>query len=318
MNLFEEDRDDRADNARNQHSRHQRDTDAERNHKGLMHRIMLCQHNISTDADKGQRRQNKAVQETDPCFLEYQLRLLFSSQFLIHENTDRDSKGLGSDVAGHVENQRLEAHEDCKLRDNRLKHTHNTRNDEAESQQKDKPRKPLPDTVLQRFLQVFLCGKTGELCVILAHLIIGDLRDIRCGDGADDTVVLGQNRNGFLRIFLQRFETVIHALIRIDIRIVGRDDVLEPCIRPCNDKVLEIYRTVIDAVRIQHEENGNIVVLCCLGDDGRHRFLYGEGSAQSDKIRRHPRTDQLFIVGCERLELCPRFRIHQLQPCLFL
>ena len=122
---------------------------------------MLGRHDIDADAAEGQQPQEKTVGKADTAFLPDEMRLLLSGQLLVHQDPDRDRQRLGADVAGHIQNQRLEDHHDRQLRHNRLEEADHAGDDHAESQKEDQPGKTLLHALLQRLVQILLSGQTA-------------------------------------------------------------------------------------------------------------------------------------------------------------
>ena len=77
-------------------------------------------------------------------------------------------------------------------------------------------------------MKIFLRSKTGQLCIIITHLIIDDFNNIRRRDDSDNLSVAAQNRNGILRVILQIFDHISGlddnekvSLYTIDGRCIG-------------------------------------------------------------------------------------------------
>ena len=121
-------------------------------------------------------------------------------QCLIHQNTDGNCQRLRTDITGHVEDHRLEDHQNRQLLYHLLKQTDNSRYAHAKSQQDQQPRQSLFDTLPQRLLQIFLRSQTCQLRVILTHLIIYNFDDALGGDNTKHPILLIQQRDQTLRI----------------------------------------------------------------------------------------------------------------------
>ena len=246
------------------------------------------------------------------------MKLLLSGQMLVHEDTNGNGKRLCAHITGHIQNHRLESHDQGELLDDCLEKTDDRRYADPHKHEKHQPGKTFSDAELHRLLQILLRGQTTELCVILTHLVIDNLYYILRGDDTQDAVVVRQNRYGLLGIVLDLFQTVFYFFVGIHIRICRSSDILQTRSVPRDDQILQINGSVVHTVVIQHIDHGDVVVFRRLLDQRAHRLLDGKTAVQCDKIGGHTARNRVFIVRSQHLNRLSRLRIHQLQPGSFL
>ena len=170
--------------------------------------IALEQRYVCTEKDKRHNAEQRAVAGADLHFLEGEVQLVLSTQFFIHQHTNRNRQRLRTNVAGHIENQRLEADDDRQHGYNAFKCTDNGRNAHAEEQQDDQPRQALFHAFPGGFVEILLGGQTGELCIVLAELVIHGLDNVLCGDDTDDLSILIQHRQGVFGIIFDLLDAL--------------------------------------------------------------------------------------------------------------
>ena len=205
---MEQHRNERADQTGNDNGGEERETDAARDQKRICGRIALEQHDVDAQKNERHHAEQRAVAGADLHLLRGQMQLVLRAQIFVHQYADRDRQRLRADVAGHVQNERLEADDDRQHGNNALERADDRGNAHAEKEQDDQPRQTLFDALRDRFVQIFLGGQTGELCIVLAQLVIDGLDNVLRGDDADDLFVPVQNRQGVLGVILDLFDAV--------------------------------------------------------------------------------------------------------------
>ena len=97
------------------------------------------------DSQKHQRQdpQQPAVQQSDFHFFSKKHQFLSSCYIFIHKHSDSYSKGLGTHVSRHVQNQRLETDHDGKRGNDTFENANYRGNQHTQPQKNDKPWQPL-------------------------------------------------------------------------------------------------------------------------------------------------------------------------------
>ena len=97
-----------------------------------MNRISLDHADVKSQEDPCHKSKEQTVRTTNLHLLHNQHQLLLCCELLIHQDTDRNSQRLCSDVSCHVEDQGLEAHDDRDHGYDRLKCADNRGDDHSE------------------------------------------------------------------------------------------------------------------------------------------------------------------------------------------
>ena len=273
---------------------------------------------VKADADKGHRAKQQAICTADPHLLEDKAEFLAAGNIFIHQNTDRNSQGLCTDISGHVKNQRLEAHHDRDLGHYSFKHADHARHHKAKSKQQHQPRHTFAHAFLQGFLQILLRSKTCQLCVILTHLVIDSLDDVVRRDDTDDLLVIIQDRDGILRVILQVFDYIRNLCLRMYARVAFADDIIKRHIISCNDQILQFKCTGVFAVLVYYINGIDIVIVVRLFDNGPHRFLDRKTFRNRHVVRGHHAADLVFLEGLDQSDILSRILIHHGDQLLLL
>ena len=112
----------------------------------------------------------------------------------------------------------MKCHNKRELSNYLIEHAYNTGYHHTESEKNNKPRKSLSHTLYKRLLKILFRGKTGQLSIILTHLIIHNFDDALGCDDSQNFVHIVKYRYITLRIILQSLDTVIYGFVSIYIR----------------------------------------------------------------------------------------------------
>lgn len=318
VDLFKEDGDPRAGNAREQHRRHERDADAAGNAERHERRFAAQENEIRPDRGERRAAEDQTVYQPHGRLLPYEAALLRGGRLAVHENADRNGERLRADVARHVQHERLEAHDERELRHNALEKPDDAGNDHAEREQHEQPRQTLAHALSQRFVEILLRGKTGELGIVLAERIVHRLDKALCRHDAEQPVFVVQHGDGILGIVLNAWQRVLNALVRIDIRVRCGDEIAERVALAGDDEVLEINGTVKGVVGVNDIERGDVVMVGSLRDELVHRRLDAQPLGDDDAVRRHDAAELVLVVDPEPGNLAPFFLVHQLDERVLL
>ena len=227
------------------------------------------------------------------------MQLVLRAQIFVHQYADRDRQRLRADVAGHVQNERLEADDDRQHGNNALERADDRGNAHAEKEQDDQPRQTLFDALRDRFVQIFLCGQTGELCIVLAQLVVDGLDNVLRGDDADDLFVPVQNRQGVLSVILDLFDAVRNLLVVEQIRIGVADERIQRHVFPRNDQILEVDRAAEAVSAVDDIDRCDIVVFTGLPNQLVHGLPNGKALVDADVIGGDETADLVVIIGID-------------------
>ena len=214
VDLVEQHRDHGADQTGNDNGGEERETDAARDQKRICGRIALEQHDVNAQKNERHHAEQRAVAGADLHLLRGQMQLVLRAQIFVHQYADRDRQRLRADVAGHVQNERLEADDDRQHGNNALERADDRGNAHAEKEQDNQPRQALFEAGFQRFVQILLAGQAAQLGVIVAHRIVHGFNDVIRGDDADDAPLFAQHRDGGFGVAAQAIQTRLDLLMR--------------------------------------------------------------------------------------------------------
>ena len=217
---------------------------------------------------------------------------------------DGHCQGLGAYVSGHVQNQGLEADDHREDGHHTFEGPYHRGNHHAQEQQDDQPRETLFDAVVGGFVQIFFCGQAGQFCVVLAHLIVHRFHCVLGGDDADDSSILIQNREGVLRVILDRFDAVRDFVVVRQVRISGADDGVQGHVFPGDNQIFQIDGTEETLSVIHHVQGGDVVLFSRLLHQLVHGLANGQAAADADVIGGNQAADFIFIIGVNEPD-CP-------------
>ena len=74
--------------------------------------IALAQHDVSAHKQHGKTAQNQPAEQPHPHLLADEAQLFPGGDLLVHQHADGDSQRLRSHISRHIQDQRLERHND--------------------------------------------------------------------------------------------------------------------------------------------------------------------------------------------------------------
>ena len=188
------------------------------------------------------------------------MQLILTVQVLIHQYAYGDREGLRTDVAGHVEDQGLEAYNHWQDSYDVLKRTDDGGDSDAEKQQDYQPRQALFHALFRRFVEVLFRGQTCELCVVLAQLVIDGLDNILRGNDTDDLLALIQDRQRILGIVLYLLDAFRDLLVIQQVRVSIAYERVQLDVLARHDEVFEIDRAAEAFLLVDYVYSRDVVV----------------------------------------------------------
>ena len=231
------------------------------------------------------------------------MQLFGGGQVLIHQHADGNGQRLGAHIARHIQHHGLEADDDGQDGHHRLEGAHHRGHQHPEEKQGDQPRQTLFDALEHALVQVLLAGQTAQLCVIIAHLIIHQLDDIRRGDDAHQLSGVVQDGQRTLGIVHDTVDAVADLLVVRHIGVRPGDELLEAVVRPGDDEVFQIDGTVELLVLVHDIEGGDVVVLAGLLHQLTHGLPDGHVLPDADVVGGHAAADLVFSIGQQHLHV---------------
>ena len=303
LDLLEEQRDQRADGAGDHHGDHQRNADTARNRKGKQKVLVLEQSDIQAHKNHRNAAEQESVEEAHTALLQDKMHLLTEGQVLVHQDADRHRQRLRAHVTCHVQDQRLERHDHGEALHHCLKRADDRRYQNAETEQGKQPRQTLLHAAQQRLLQVLLGGQACQLGVVLAHLVVHDLDHALGGDDTQKLVAVIEHGHRRLGVVLQLFDTVVDALVGVDIRKRRDDQVVERRFLFGGDQIAQLHGAVELIVLVHHKNRGDVVILLRLTHQLRHRLGHAQIFAQHHAVGRHLAADLVLVKGREQANI---------------
>ena len=161
-------------------------------------------------------------------------------------------------------------------------------------------------------MEVLLRGQTGQLGVIVAHLVVDELNEVLTGEHAQQAVLFVEDGDGVLGVILQPLDALIHRLPRVNEGEGGGDEPIQRVALPGDDEVLQVESAAVAAVLVQRENGTDVVVLRRLSNDGAHGLLDGQALRHGDVVHAHMATDLVLREGVEQGDLRPAGGVQQL------
>ena len=166
-------------------------------------------------------------------------------------------------------------------------------------------------------MQIFFCGQTSQLCVILTKLIVYGFHNILGSQNTDQFSAVSQNRQRIFGIIFDGFDAVINFFMICYIRIGCTDDGIQFIGFAGNDQIFQIDGTIKSICIIYHVNRGDIIIFTGL----RHQFPHGLADTQifadGYEVCSHHASDLVLIVGEDQTDVMAGICIQQCYDFLF-
>ena len=310
MDLVEQHRDHGADQTGNDHRHNEGDAHTAREQERLPPGVGLEEVDIHAQEAQRHHGQQSTVDQAHPHFLEEQVQLFAGGQVLVHQHPDGDGQRLGAHVACHIQHHGLEADDDGQHCHHRFKGTHHGGDQHPEEEQRHQPGQALFHALEHALVQVFLAGQAAQLCVIVAHLVIHQLHDVRRGDNAQQLAALVQHGEAALGVVHDAVNAVADLFVVGHIGVRPGDQLFQAVVRPGHDEVFQVDSTVKALVLIHHIKGRDIVVLARLLHQLAHGLPDGHIFPDADVVGGHAAADLVLVVGEQQLDVIGGVLIH--------
>ena len=152
-------------------------------------------------------------------------------------------------------------------------------------------------------MEILLCGKSAQLCVVVAHLVVHGFHQALQSDNAEDTVSAVEHRHAALGVVLQPFDTALGLFAAVYIREAGLDKRSQHGVLLRRQQCAKLHRAAEEPVLCGDEQHGDVVVLLRLRHQRPGSLCHGHFRIQRDVIGAHTAADFVLVERNYHLHL---------------